>query len=490
MMRRLPIYLFAVLTVVMASCAGRGSTVEFSVAGSDDPLTLFVQRPFGSVAPGYGLFTDTLELRPGVPVTLDVPVEEVSSLALSPGGKITRMLLEPGKNYFVELDNSDPAALRITVDDPAVQQYIDLQNTRNERRFSSVRDYTAAPLDTVAVRMTENFEALAAADRELYAGLKMSRAMRDAVHAEIELYWALLQSQVFSDNFFRQERRGVPMYAGYDEAWDELYKKYPPSMRYAPHPWFTSYAREYTEYYLIYEDNVDMTSITSEAEFWKIKYDLIYKHVADGKTGEAVLAAMLIHDGINNKTREEELLAPIEKFVADYPASPMAAPVASFADDIRNYHRAIAENADSSGIRFVENYDTITTLDEALARFRGKPVFLDFWFATCGPCHEEFRQSGPLKAFLSENDIETLYISIDPPELEKEWRDAISAYGLTGWHIRTNTQLHGDLDNNYGVVLFPTFMLVDASGTIVVSKARRPSEGEALFTQIREALKL
>jgi thiol-disulfide isomerase/thioredoxin len=218
-----------------------------------------------------------------------------------------------------------------------------------------------------------------------------------------------------------------------------------------------------------------------------MQYDQVFKYVEDPKVREAVLAAMLINDGVNNKTREEALIAPIEKFVADYPASPFVGIVSSFADEIREYLATIAAN-DSADIRFVENYDRIETLEKVLERFRGKPLFIDFWFATCGPCHEQFKQSGPLKAFLKESGIEALYISVDPAELEKEWRDAIKFYDLAGWHVRTGKALRTDVVENCGINMFPTYMLVDADGNIVIEDAQRPSDGEALFTQIRETL--
>lgn len=79
-----------------------------------------------------------------------------------------------------------------------------------------------------------------------------------------------------------------------------------------------------------------------------------------------------------------------------------------------------------------------------------------------------------------------LYISIDRKEID--WHNSIKYFNLEGNHVRANQLLHDDLYKKYKIGLFPHFMIVDANGEIAVHRAKQPSEGEALYKQIGEAL--
>jgi len=484
----------AVLITLLASCSPKQSTVSFSAIGLTGPMEILVQKPYGPKAAGYVRYLgmDTLRLNGAnvhETITITVPVDGISSFLAVHNDKYEWLLLEPGESYNMVFDYSDPNNGVLYIDDEAVRKYNEIQKTRNIYAYEFINDYTAAPLDTNAVRMYENFQQLIKEDQALYAGIKMSRKMQEAVYNEIELFRMTSLAKVFGRNLLREERDGVPMYNNYGETWDLLIGKYPLSYKYAPFLWLEPYANEYLRFYVPHKNGINMSGVHTLAEAWREKYNFMHGHIKGEKIREIVMAVSLIQDAVNNNTKDEALLPHIENFLAGYGDSPFSSVISGFAEEIKEYHRVIAAN-DSPDIKFVENYDRILTLEEVLAKFKGKPLFIDFWFATCGPCHEQFRYNGPLKQFLKENGIEMLYISIDSPELEKDWRNAIKYYDLTGWHVRTDHQLHVDMDKNYGIHMFPTYMLVDANGNIIIERAKEPSTGQELFDQIGEALRL
>lgn len=160
---------------------------------------------------------------------------------------------------------------------------------------------------------------------------------------------------------------------------------------------------------------------------------------------------------------------------------------ASHRTELADYYKRL-DQADTTQIYWVARADSMRTFAQVLASFKGKPLFVDFWFSTCSPCLEEMKESGPLKAFLKQRGIELLYISIDRPERDLNWRNAIKYHQLYGHHLRTSKPLHEDIYQNYGINLFPTYMLVDAAGNIVIPRAKNPSEGQALLDQIEAVL--
>ena len=139
-------------------------------------------------------------------------------------------------------------------------------------------------------------------------------------------------------------------------------------------------------------------------------------------------------------------------------------------------------------INFVEDMESLTTLTSVIERFKGKPLFIDFWFSTCAPCLREMKHSDGLKQWLEANDINMLYVSIDNDEMEKNWNNAIRYNKIYGNHLRATHDLHVDMDKNYGIRMYPSYMLVDASGNIVLPRTKEPSSGSELIEQLSQAL--
>lgn len=55
--------------------------------------------------------------------------------------------------------------------------------------------------------------------------------------------------------------------------------------------------------------------------------------------------------------------------------------------------------------------------------------------------------------------------------------------------MRTSRVLWNDVGVKFGIYSFPTYMLVDEEGKVLLRNAKCPSEKEELYQQITEALK-
>ncbi|WP_420152332.1 TlpA family protein disulfide reductase [Siphonobacter sp.] len=135
---------------------------------------------------------------------------------------------------------------------------------------------------------------------------------------------------------------------------------------------------------------------------------------------------------------------------------------------------------------------SIPTLDSLLAAHRGKVVYLDLWGSWCGPCREEFTFNQALKEQFKGQAVDFLYVAVEhTTNPEKGWRETIAFYQLTGYHILAGKALVDDVQRHYSPqshLQFPSYILVDKSGKIVTVHAKRPSEKEALYEQIRQLL--
>lgn len=117
--------------------------------------------------------------------------------------------------------------------------------------------------------------------------------------------------------------------------------------------------------------------------------------------------------------------------------------------------------------------------------FAGKYLYIDIWATWCGPCKAEIPYLKKLEEQMEGKNIEFLSISVDKKGDRDKWLAMIEDMGLGGHHaISPNTTNH-EFFLFYGVTGIPRFMLVGPDGTLLMSRARRPSE-PILLKQLEE----
>jgi peroxiredoxin len=121
----------------------------------------------------------------------------------------------------------------------------------------------------------------------------------------------------------------------------------------------------------------------------------------------------------------------------------------------------------------------------SLASFKGKVVYMDFWFGGCAPCHSLFTQIKPVKEHFSQNEnVVFLTISIDDRNV---WKEALKKFKIPGYHAYTeNKERAHPILTDYKIQGYPTTFLIDKNGNIFL--ARPATDPTELKNQIQEAL--
>jgi thiol-disulfide isomerase/thioredoxin len=141
-------------------------------------------------------------------------------------------------------------------------------------------------------------------------------------------------------------------------------------------------------------------------------------------------------------------------------------------------------------IKIVADYSSINTIPQLLGHFKNKPVFIDLWATWCVPCVEEFIHSDTLYKFLSDRNIEMLYISIDENEQDSMWRATIQSHNLYGNHIRATKSLQEEINfliwkikDGYSI---PHYILFDKNGILLNKDLPAPDKRIILYNEIEK----
>lgn len=410
-------------------------------------------------------------------------------LMIDKRGTIT-LLLQPKEKITLDYDFKAECPYTFTGKNATGQYFLNKwMQEANPYKYEWIKDYTRYPLDTIPEKMDANFQKIKQQDiavfDSLYKVRNIDKTFRNVATANIEFYYLATLSRIA-----RNASEAVNQEAYY-HYWDRLYKQFPLKEMETDSPWFSYYADLYIANYLEQKkkkEGIEEAMPTNESEYYQYTERIYHDWTSDKRLREMTWGTKLFLLALNNKTNSTALLPMFEQFKTDFPNNVFVPVFERYAQEINSYQKKIAQKP-APEIRFLEQREELKTLQDVFDRLKGKYIFVDFWFSTCGPCRAEFKYAKQLEAFLKENQIELLYISIDNDRMEENWINSIKYFDLYGWHVRVPHCVHVDMDQNYGIHSFPTYMLVDKEGNVIIKRAKEPSEKEELYKQIQEAIK-
>lgn len=274
--------------------------------------------------------------------------------------------------------------------------------------------------------------------------------------------------------------------AEFEAGWPDVYKQFPLSDQSAALAEdFYFYAKDYMVWYkLLYLEKKAgiYKAPANDDENLRRNYEG-FTRLFDGKVREFLLAR-LIFDGASEMRYQKELVILYGRFTATYPDSKFTVFLTPLIGKINDYYDK-ARTAFRSDQKILDNRN-IHSFKDLMEHFKGKKVFVDMWATWCGPCKEQFQFNPGLKAYLKANNVEMLYISMDNDQADRQWKEMIKYYDLSGKHVRTGEALKKDLMNlfwdgkSYSI---PRYLIVK-DGVVLEKMALQPGDGQRLYDQI------
>ncbi len=131
-----------------------------------------------------------------------------------------------------------------------------------------------------------------------------------------------------------------------------------------------------------------------------------------------------------------------------------------------------------NGLEFIKQVENFP--DVISENYKEPYVLVDFWATWCSSCIKEFENKEELHAFLAENNIGMLYVTMDSNKKYALWKRLLEKHSLIGIHYIAGKSLMQEFANysplNKEIKYLPRYVLMDQKGKVIHENIGVPSD--------------
>ncbi|MBP9140632.1 MAG: redoxin family protein [Chitinophagales bacterium] len=203
--------------------------------------------------------------------------------------------------------------------------------------------------------------------------------------------------------------------------------------------------------------------------YWQIEgYDLA-KKIYKGKCLEYI-AARLIIDLLKEGSPEAVSIFDDYK---DYATDVLILNLLE--DRYKRYAQRECQIPPNTNLNIIAESDN-TTFTDILNKYRGKVIYATFWSTWCHVCREHLEYARKLQSRFDSTQVVFVYFSRD--NVAANWQKEISCNKIAGEHYLINTQLMNAAYMDWNFVTQPKYLLFDANGQLVSIDAPSPEDAQ------------